>query len=175
MKLSVFDWLGVKATREDSSSDSETLRRISRSLESMDAARARYLACFAFILSRVANADLSISAEETAEMERQVAAWGNLPEEQAVLVVEIAKGQNRLFGGTENFSITKLFKEIADAAQREELLHCLFAVSSADDSISVTEENEIWKIATEVGITHSEFVAIRSEYRDKREVLRRLQ
>ncbi len=175
MKLSVFDWLGVKGAREDSSSDSETLRRISRSLESMDAARARYLACFAFILSRVANADLSISAEETAEMQRQVAAWGNLPEAQAVLVVEIAKGQNRLFGGTENFSITKLFKEIADAAQREELLHCLFAVSSADDSISVTEENEIWKIATELGITHSEFVAIRSEYRDKREVLRRLQ
>ena len=175
MKLSVLDWLGVKAAREDSSSDSETLRRISRSLEAMDPARARYLACFAFILSRVANADLQISPEETAEMQRQVAEWGNLPEEQAVLVVEIAKGQNRLFGGTENFSITKLFKEIADREQREALIHCLFAVSSADDSISVTEENEIWKIATELGVTHAEFVAIRSEYRDKREVLRRLQ
>lgn len=175
MKLSVFDWLGVKAAREDSSSDSETLRRISRSLEALEPARARYLACFAFILSRVANADLRIGPEETEEMQRQVTAWGNLPEEQAVLVVEIAKGQNRLFGGTENFSITKLFKEIADAGQREALIHCLFAVSSADDSISVTEENEVWKVATELGVTHSEFVAIRSEYRDKREVLRRLQ
>jgi uncharacterized tellurite resistance protein B-like protein len=175
LKLSVFDWLGVRAAGADSGSDSETLRRISRSLDALDPARARYLACFAFILSRVANADLRISPEETAEMQQQVAAWGKLPEEQAVLVVEIAKGQNRLFGGTENFSITKLFKEIADAEQREALIHCLFAVSSADDSITVTEENEIWKIATELGVTHSEFVAIRSEYRDKREVLRRLQ
>ena len=175
MKLSVFDWLGVKSGGEEAGSDSETLRRISRSLEAMDPARARYLACFAFILSRVANADLNISPEETAEMQRQVAAWGKLPEEQAVLVVEIAKGQNRLFGGTENFSITKLFKEIAGEGEREALIHCLFAVSAADDSISVTEENEIWKIATELGITHSELVAIRSQYRDKREVLRRLQ
>ena len=141
----------------------------------MEPERARYLASFAFILSRVANADLDISEPETHEMERQVMAWGNLPEEQAILVVQIAKHQSRLFGGTENFSVTKLYKELTQPAQREALLHCLFAVSAADDSVSVVEENEIWKIATELGITHSEYVAIRTAYRDKREVLRKLQ
>jgi len=173
--MSVFSWLGLQAADSPSSADSETLRRITRALDALDPAKARYLACFAFILSRVAHADLEISESETAEMERCVVSWGGLSEEQAILVVQIAKTQSRLFGGTDNFSVTKLFKEMADPGQRVELLHSLFAVSSADDSVSVVEENEIWKIATELGITHSEYVAIRSDYRDKREVLRNLQ
>ena len=173
--MSVFKWLGLQEAQPSSSADSETLRRITRALEQMDPAKARYLASFAFILSRVAHADLDISDSETAEMERRVVAWGGLSEEQAILVVQIAKTQSRLFGGTDNFSVTKLFKEMADPERKVELLHCLFAVSAADDSVSVLEENEIWKIATELGLTHSEYVAIRSDYRDKREVLRNLQ
>ena len=173
--MSVFKWLGLQEAQPTSSADSETLRRITRALEQMDPAKARYLASFAFILSRVAHADLDISDSETAEMERRVVAWGGLSEEQAILVVQIAKTQSRLFGGTDNFSVTKLFKEMADPERKVELLHCLFAVSAADDSVSVLEENEIWKIATELGLTHSEYVAIRSDYRDKREVLRNLQ
>jgi uncharacterized tellurite resistance protein B-like protein len=173
--MSIFSWLGLQAADSPSSADSETLRRITRALDALDPAKARYLACFAFILSRVAHADLEISESETAEMERCVVSWGGLSEEQAILVVQIAKTQSRLFGGTDNFSVTKWFKEMADPGQRVELLHSLFAVSSADDSVSVVEENEIWKVATELGITHSEYVAIRSDYRDKREVLRNLQ
>lgn len=165
---------GAAAPAAGAGSDSETLRKITRALEAMDPEKARYLASFAFILSRVANADLEISEAETREMERAVRRWGNLPEEQAILVVQIAKSQSRLFGGTENFPLTKLFKEMATPPQREELLHCLFAVSAADDSISTVEENEIWKIATELGITHSEYVTIRSAYRDRRQVLKDL-
>jgi uncharacterized tellurite resistance protein B-like protein len=174
--MSIWDRLGLKAPapRPSGSPESETLRQLTRALDAMEPAKARYLACFAFILSRVANADLEISEQETAEMERLVMAWGHLPESEAIVVVQIAKSQNRLFGGTENFLVTKLFKELAAPEQRTELLHCLFAVSSADDSVSVVEENEIWKIAAELGITHSEYVSIRAAYRDKREVLRNL-
>ncbi len=154
--------------------ESETLRKITRALEEMEPRRARYIAAFAFVLSRVAHADMEISGSETEEMERIVQRWGHLPEEQAILVVQIAKAQNRLFGGTENFTLTKLFKEMATSEQREELLRCLFAVSAADESISVVEENEIWKIAAELGVTHSEYVAIRADYRDKRQVLKDL-
>ena len=157
-----------------SAADSETLRRITRALEAMEPEKARYIASFAFVLSRVANADLEISEAETREMERAVQSWAGLPEEQAILVVQIAKSQSRIFGGTENFPLTKLFKEMATPAQRVDLLHCLFAVSASDDSISTVEENEIWKIAAELGITHSEYVAIRATYREKRQVLKDL-
>src|SRR3974377_492152 len=65
--------------------------------------RARYLAAFAYVLGRVANADLDISDAETARMVDLVQRVGKLPEEQAILAVAIAKSQNKLFGGTENF------------------------------------------------------------------------
>lgn len=152
----------------------ETIRRIAQSLEQMEPARARKLAAFAFILSRAANADMNVSAEETREMERLVMAWGHLPEEQAVLVVQIAKCQNALFGGTDNYVVTREFGLKATHEEKVELMHCLFAVTGADDSISLVEENVVGQIGKELGFSHRELVEIRSFYRDKRAVMKDL-
>jgi len=151
-----------------------TLRKIVSALERMEPARARHIAAFAFILSRVANADSNISDEETRAMERAVMTWASLPEEQAVLVVQIAKHQNVLFGGTDNFIVTREFNATATREEKEDLLHCLFAVSAADDSISSMEEATISQIARELGFTNQEHVSIRSAYRNKRAVLKDL-
>ena len=97
-----------------------------------------------------------------------------LPEDHAVLVVQIAKSQARLFGGTENFLVTREFNELADREQKEELLDCLFAVSAADDSISSVEEAQIRQIASELGFTHRQFVDARGGYSHQREVMRGL-
>ena len=94
-------------------------------------------------------------------------------EEQAILVVEIAKGQNRLFGGTENYLVTREFREIASDRERRDLLDCLFAVSAADDEVSAEEEAQIWQIASELGFSHEEYIDVRLAYSDKRSVLRR--
>ncbi len=76
-------------------------------------------------MSRVAHADLFISDAETARMLELIQRIGHLPEAQAVVVVEIAKSQARLFGGTENFLVTREFVKIASDLQRQELLECL--------------------------------------------------
>ena len=154
--------------------DTETVRRIVGELEALDAATARYLAAFAYILGRVAHADLRISPEETVKMEEIVHDLGHLPREQAILVVQIAKSQNRLFGGTENFLVTREFKEIASREQRRELLDCLFAVSAADEAISVVEEEEVRRIASELGFSDKEYVAARAKYSRYRDVLKGL-
>ena len=125
------------------------------------------------MLSRVAGADLHISEVETEKMVEMLQRMGHLPEAQAILVVQIAKSQHRLFGGTENFLVTREFREIASDAQREELLDCLFAVSAADDAISGDEEAQIWQIASELGFAHAEYVKARLAYSDKRTVFRR--
>jgi uncharacterized tellurite resistance protein B-like protein len=155
-------------------SEVEAVRRIARELEAMEPDRARYVAAFAYLLSRVANADLSVSEEETAKMQRIVQTLGHLPPDQAALVVEIAKGQNRLFGGTENFLVTRELRDLATREQCLELLDCLFAVSAADESISGAEETQIRQIASELGFTHAELVQARSAYNDKREILKGL-
>lgn len=152
--------------------DTRTMRRIAAELEALPAARARYLAAFACILGRVAHADSSVSAEETAKMQEIVQVLGHLPAAQAVLVVEIAKNQVRLFGGTENFLVSRRFKELSTAAQRIELLDCVFAVSAADRSITVAEEGQARQISRELGLTHAEFVAARAGYVEHVEALK---
>ncbi len=151
----------------------QTIRKIVDSLDQMEPERARYVATFAYLLGRVANADLEISPEETREMERIVEALGGLPEEQAVLVVQIAKTQNTLMGGTEAYSITQEFNKTATRAQKLSLLNCLFAVSSSDHSISTIEDNEIRKISRELRLDHSDFIQARSAYKQHLAVLKK--
>jgi uncharacterized tellurite resistance protein B-like protein len=112
-------------------------------------------------LSRVAGADMHISEAETAVMTALVQKFGRLPDEQAVLVVAIARHQNRLFGGTEDFLVTREFRMVSTGAQRRELLECLFAVAAVDDGISPEEEAQIRQIARELGFAHAEYLEAR--------------
>jgi uncharacterized tellurite resistance protein B-like protein len=151
---------------------SETVRKIVDALERLDPDQARYLAAFAYILSRVARADLKISPEETRAMEMIVVEFGGVSEDQAILVVQIARHQNLLFGGTENFLVTREFNKIATEEQKLALLDCLFRVAAAEDLISTVESNEISQITSELGLPHEDFIAVRSKYRGQLGVFR---
>jgi len=170
--MSILDWLRGAPARSETRGDTDTVRRIVAELDRLEPARARYLAAFAYVLSRVARADLRITAVETEKMVETLRGVGRLSDEQAVLVVEIAKTQNRLFGGTEDFLVTREFREIATDDQRRELVDSLFAVAAADDEISTEEEAAIREIATELGFSHPEFVQMRLPYSDKRTIFR---
>ena len=174
--MSIRDFLGIGRTAHTAdapaSSETETVRKIVGALDSMDPERARYIAAFAFILCRVARADLHISAGETNIMERIVMERGGLPEDQAILVVQMAKTQSALFGGTENFLVTREFNYMATREQKLALLDCLFAVAS-DEMISTVEDNEIGRICSELQLTHDEFIAVRMSYRDQRAVFKK--
>lgn len=163
---------GVSSRASDQSAESDIIRRIVVELEALPEAKARYLATFAYVLGRAAHADSNFSDEETRKMLEILQVLGHLPEPQAVLVVEIAKSQVRLFGGTENYVVTRQFKEMSTPAQRFELLECVFAVTAADESITVAEEGQARQISTELGLTHREFVAARATYVDHIEALK---
>ena len=168
---SVLDWLRGLTVTSETQGDTDTVRRIVAELDKLDPDRARYLAAFAYVLSRVAGADFQITEIETVKMVELVHRLGQLTEAQAVLVVEIAKSQQRLFGGTENFLVTREFREIASEEQRSDLLRCLFAVAASDASISSEEEAQLWQIAGELGFSRAEFVEVRSQFSELRSVL----
>ncbi len=178
--MSIWSFLGLEKKRltgqprsgEVETAETETVRKIVDALDQMEPAQARYIAAFAYLLSRVAHADLDISPEETQEMERIVMERGGLPREQAILVVQMAKTQSRLFGGTENFLVTREFNKIATREQKLGLLHCLYAVSAADKSISSVEDHEIRKISRELLLSHQDFISVRLAYRDHLAVLK---
>ncbi len=170
--MSILRFLGLQG--EEASDDStETVRKIVRALDQMEPQQARYTAAFAYILGRIAHADLTISEEETGEMEQIVMMYGHLPEEQAIMVVQIAKTQNLLFGHTENYLVTRQFNEIADRNQKLDLLSCLFAVSASDQDVSGAEDREIRQVASELKLRHKDFIAVRTSYRDHLSVLKK--
>ena len=153
--------------------DTETVRRITEALDAMEPEKARYIASFAYTLSRVAHADLDVSQEETREMEKIIVERGGLPQEQAIIAVQIAKTQSLLFGSTENYLVTREFGHMATREQKLSLLDCLFAVSAADESVSTVEDNEIRKITEELKLDHDDFIAARLRYRDYLAVLKK--
>ena len=164
--MSWLRFLKLVPDESSSSSETETVRKISQALDRLEPERAKYIAAFAYLLGRAARADLNISPEETRKMERIITEHSGLPEEQAVMVIQIAKTQNILFGGTENYLVSREFKEVAGHAEKMALLDCIYAVAAADGSISTIEDNEISQIADELRIEHRDFIRIRSKYRD---------
>lgn len=170
--MSILERLGLRPVASAGAAERDTIRRIVDALDRLPPERARYLAGFAFVLSRVARAEAGITSDETRTMEQRLVEHGGLPAEQAIVVVQMAKTQSLLFGGTDDYSVTK---ELARGATREQklaLLECLFAVSAADGSIRVVEENVVRQITDEIGLDHSDFVAARARYRDQRAVHR---
>jgi uncharacterized tellurite resistance protein B-like protein len=164
--MSLLRFLGIGADERSTRGDTDTVRRISARLEALAPDRARYVAAFAYVLARVAAADLKVSEEETSRMQEVVERVGHLPTELAALVVEIAKSQARLLGGTENYVVTREFAKISTREQRAELLLCLFAVAAADARISSTESGEIAAIADELGFTRAETNGLRARFRE---------
>lgn len=168
-------FLGLGGRRQAGSDpgETDTVRQIAARLEQLDPQVAKYLAAFAYVLARVAHADLDIDDQETSAMQEIVREIGRLSEEEALLAVEIAKSQARLLGGTENYVVTREFRRVSSKEQRQRLLECLYAVAAADGTISSVEGQEIQSIAEELGFTRQEANALRGRYRDKLSVFRK--
>ena len=149
------------------------LEEIEQALSDLDPDRARFIACFAYILGRVARADHQITPDESAGMERMVGERAGLSPTQAGLVVKIATAHGVRHGGTEDFLVTREFARIANREQRLALLDCLFELSSADRSIVILEDNEVRRIASELKLEHADFISARTAYLQHLKVLDR--
>ncbi len=151
----------------DSAAETATARRIVARLEALPPAEARYLACFAYVMSRAANADFHISDAETDLMERFAVEYGGLDPAQAVLVVEMAKFQARFHGGTEDFVVTREFRSISTPEQRLGLLRCCFAIGAEDGTISAEEAATVNQIGRELDLESADVNRVRTEFHDQ--------
>jgi uncharacterized tellurite resistance protein B-like protein len=163
--VSLLRFLGIGAKQEPAAAETRSVREIAARLERLPAETARHLAGFAYVLARVAHADLEIAEAEAEAMRRAVRELAGLSPDEADLVVEIAKSQARLLGGTENYVVTREFRRTSTSEQRSRLLACLYAVTAADGTISTAESREIANVAEELGFTRAEANALRSHYR----------
>ena len=170
-------FLGIdaaSASKEGHQTGTTGLSEIATQLDGYEPKHARFLAAFAYVLARVAAADLEIDRSEVAEMQRIVEALADLAEDEASLVVTMATAEAVEKGGTQNYLVTRELRSVSTREQRTKLLHCLFAVGAADGSISAAEGNEISAIAEELGFMPAEANAVKGLFRDKLATLRGL-
>ena len=165
---------GPQPASDGEAAEAAALRRIVDRLEAMPPEEARHLATYAYILARAAAADFDISEAETRAMERLLVEHGGVSEAQAVLVTEIAKSMARLVGGTEDYLVTREFREHSTPAERLALLRACFLVGAADDSITAGESSALNEIANELGIDAADAAALRTEFADKFSALQAL-
>jgi uncharacterized tellurite resistance protein B-like protein len=159
---SIRAWLGLGAPQKQ---EFAPLRETLDALDHLEPARARFLAAFAYLLGRVAHADQHVSAEETQAMEGLVRDQGALTNDQAMVVVQLAKTSNLLFGGSANYLVARQFADLASYEERMALMRCLFAIAATDDAISMAEEGEIHRIAKELRIEQTDLVSLRLSHR----------
>jgi uncharacterized tellurite resistance protein B-like protein len=173
--MSILKFLGLTdetQNRPKASAETETVRKIVHQLDQLPESQARYIAAFAYLLSRAARADMTVSEEETQMMERIVVRVGGIPEELAPIVVQMAKTQNQLFGATEDYLVAREFERMATHEQKLSLLECLFAVTAADNDITNAEDNVVKQISSELKLYHSDYIAVRSRFREHLAVLK---
>ncbi len=163
MLKSLQAWLGV--SEPAAAPDTAPLRDLVNALDRLEPSRAQYLARFAYLLGRVARADEHISDEETKTMEGLLAEHGNLPPDQAMLVVSIARTTNLMFGVSADFAITQEFTDASSYEERLALARCLFAVAASDARISSAEEAEVHRITNHLRIERPDLTAIRLQYK----------
>ena len=153
--------------RRDGEQADEALHPIVEALDGLDPERARFFAAFAYVLARVAGADLRMEAEETESMARTLAQLTDLPEQEAHLVVKIASARMDDLEATQNYLVTREFGKLSNAREKIQLLECLYTVAAADGTITGDESNEVASIAEEIGLSRSDATALRSRHRDK--------
>jgi uncharacterized tellurite resistance protein B-like protein len=152
---------------EDPTGDTATVRRIVAKLDAMPPDRARLVASAAYILARAANADLEISAEETAIIEQELQQRAALDEATAVLIAEMAKLQANTVGGTEDYVVTREFAKLATDDQKIAIIRGCFVISAANGSISAEESSEVNEIAKELDIPAETLNEIRAEFHER--------
>jgi uncharacterized tellurite resistance protein B-like protein len=129
--------------------------------------RARFLAAFAYLLGRAANANLAVSEAELKEMQALIEEVGGLDDETAHLVVVLSGAQSGQFGATEDYLVTREFKAISTMEERERLLRCCFLVMAADDEVDETESWLANRLAEELDIERPDLNRIRDEFHDQ--------
>ena len=160
-----------RSVRSDTSRPAPLASTIQSRLASLDATRAEFVAAFAGLLVRVAYVDRSVSEAERAVLSRLLAANADLPAAEAKTVIEIATHAATTLGGISYASLTRAFNAIATAEEKMRLIDCLFAVATAEGSISLVEDEEVRAVARALLLSQQQFIAVRSRYKDQLEVI----
>ena len=164
--MSLLRFLGLGNDGAGRDAEPEAILELAERLEATPTPDARLAAAFAYLLARVADADLNIDAAEQNIMRDRIAGFGEISPDQALTLAEAASHVAQSRGAANDHLVARAFRDMTDRKERLRLLRCLYAVAAADDTISNREDNEIFEIANAIGISRSDVIAVRARWKD---------
>lgn len=172
--MSLFRFLGLAADPAPDRREPESLREIGARLSSLPPEDARFVAAFAYLLARVAGADLATASDERTTMAERLEKAAGLEPDRAAMLADAAIAAADVHSASDDHLVARAYREMSSDDERRLLVRCLYAVAAADSSITTVEDNEIFEIATEIGLGRADVVALRAEFRDHLAVLKAL-
>ena len=91
----------------------EMVRGIIARIDNLPPERARFVACAAYVIARAASADDEVSDAASKYMEQVLVDQTGLDASEAALVVETAKLQALSTGGTDDYLVTREFRDVS--------------------------------------------------------------
>lgn len=172
--MSLLQWLGLTDSTAPDAREPASLRELSDRVATLPAEEARFVAAFAYLLARVAGADLRTDGDERATIATRLETATAIGAERARMLADAAIAAAGHHGASDDHLVARAYRAISTDEERRQLVRCLYAVAAADARITNLEDNEIFEIATEIGLSRQEVVGIRAEFRDLLGVLKAL-
>ena len=164
--MSLLRFLGLGGPAAGREAEPESLRAMIARLDALPEEEARFVAAYAYLLARVASADLRTQAEERTSMVARLSDFARVEAERAELLVDLAIAAIDEHGAADNHLVARAFRDITEYEERLHLVRCLYAVAAADQTITTGEDNEVFEIATAIGVRREDVVALRAEWRE---------
>ena len=155
------------ATHPGSVAEVEMVRGIIARINDLPLERARFVACAAYVIARAASADDTVSDAASSYMEQVLVDQTGLDAAEAALVVETAKLQALSTGGTDDYLVTREFRDVSTIEQRLDILRACFAVAAIDGTIDAAESFTIDEIALELDLEPPALARLRGQFADR--------
>ncbi len=163
--MSILSWLGLKRGKSEAPAvDPAQIDRIAAAMQALEPEVARYVAAFAYLLSRVAYADGVISRVETNRMNSILRDFSDLTLGQADLALQLTRHETFSADASVHRQVSAIFARLSTEKQREDLLGCLYAVAAADEVVHGVEDETVMAIGEEIGLPNEFVQKVREAY-----------
>ncbi|MCP4200112.1 MAG: TerB family tellurite resistance protein [Proteobacteria bacterium] len=132
----------------------------------------KYVTGFAGLLGKVAYADMEMSDDEVAKMQSILSSTLRLRDSQVGLIVKMLQNHSVQLCSLEDYRYVRMINKVCDKEQKMELIEAMFAVASADESVSSEEDSAIYVVSKGIGLSHKDFVTVRAQFKNYLEVLK---
>lgn len=163
-------FLDTSDLKESDPEFSAAIARVENSLNDVPPSEARFLACLALLMARIAYIDSQVSEGEKLKIREvlcnQLQLSASLADRVTSIVVETVLSRS-----IDHHLVLRRLNEISSRERKFQVIRTLFHIAR-DEDISEAESEDIGSIANALHVTRSEFISLRSEFRDHLSVLK---